>query len=800
MRKYGLRRAWPEQGKGAPVQAGEQYDESAAGLATGLAAGAAQPCDGPEALLADLDAEQQQVALAPPGPVCVLAGAGTGKTRAVAHRIAYLAATAQADPGRMLAVTFTTRAAGELRGRLRQLGQRAPEADLGKVQARTFHSAALRQLTHFWPSTIGGSAPQVIESKIGLVAEAARRLRISAGLAELRDAAGEIEWAKVTQTRPADYPDATAKAGRNPPLDAPTVGRIFACYEELRTERHLMDFESVLELTAAVLAEYPVAARSVRARYTCFVVDEYQDVNPLQKLLLDVWLGGRDNICVVGDPRQTIYSFTGATPAYLTRFSAEFPTAPVIRLVRNYRSTPQVVTLANAIAAAAAPDRRAPPAGAHDRLRDVVASVVPGGSSPAALVAQRSAGPAPQLTEYPDEPAEVAAVVRQIRALLSAGLPAAQIAVLVRTNAQTQGLEQALAQAGVPFQLRGAERFFERDEVRQAVALLRAASRSAAAPDDPAAEIRPILASIGLTPQPPGGRGTARDRWESLEALAQLAADFFAASPAAGLRELAAELAVRGNLGHAPAMGGVTLASLHSAKGLEWQAVFLPGLTDGTVPIVYAQTDEAIEEERRLLYVGITRARERLYLSWALARVPGGRRTRAPSRFLGGVLTGRPERGGSGAAARRGKRAATGLAAAGGQPASAGGQPGADDPLFRLLREWRLRIAREQSVPAYVVFSDATLQAIAATRPRTRAELAGVPGVGVVKLDRYGPAVLELCAAAGGHGGSLQAAGGPAAPGTGQAAGDPASRPPGQQAGTPASEGGPSAHRPRATS
>jgi DNA helicase II / ATP-dependent DNA helicase PcrA len=829
-----------------PVQAGEQYDESAAGLvtgrATGLAGGAAnpganpcaEPGEGPEALLADLDAEQQQVAVAPPGPVCVVAGAGTGKTRAVAYRVAYLAATAQADPARMLAVTFTTRAAGELRGRLRQLGHRVPDADLGRVQARTFHSAALRQLTHFWPSTVGGPAPQVLESKIGIVAEAARRLRISAGLAELRDAAGEIEWAKITQVRPADYPAASAKAARNPPLDPPTVARIFACYEELRTERHLVDFESVLELTAAVLAEYPVAARSVRARYTCFVVDEYQDVNPLQKLLLDVWLGGRDNICVVGDPRQTIYSFTGATPAYLTRFPAEFPTAPVIRLVRNYRSTPQVVTLANTIAAAAAPDRPASRAGVHDRLRAVVpgavapggvvpGGVVAGGSSPAALVAQRPAGPVPQLTEYPDEPAEVAAVARQIRALTSAGLPAAEIAVLVRTNAQTQGLEQALAQAGVPFQLRGAERFFERDEVRQAVALLRAASRSAAAPDDPAAEIRPILASIGLTPQPPGGRGTARDRWESLEALAQLAADFFAANPAAGLPELAAELAVRGDLGHAPAMGGVTLASLHSAKGLEWRAVFLPGLTDGTVPIVYAQTDEAIEEERRLLYVGITRARERLCLSWALARVPGGRRTRAPSRFLTGLLTGRPERGGSAASARRGKRAPTGLA----DPAS--GQPGADDPLFRRLREWRLGIAREQSVPAYVVFSDATLQAIAATRPGTRAELAGVPGVGVVKLDRYGPAVLELCAAdtaggplqagegtasrrlgqpAGGPAGGGPAGGGPAGGGPagggpaggGSAGGGSAGGGPGQHAGRPAGDGGPMPAGPRAPS
>ncbi len=289
----------------------------------------------------------------------------------------------------------------------------------------------------------------------------------------------------------------------------------------------------------------------------------------------------------------------------------------------------------------------------------------------------------------------------------------------------------------MPFQLRGAERFFDRDEVRRAVALLRAAAKSASAADDPAAQVAPILASIGLTAQPPAGRGTARERWESLEALAQLAADFFAARPEAGLADLSAELAVRSAIGHAPAMAGVTLASLHAAKGLEWQAVFLPGLTDGNVPIVYAQTDEAIEEERRLLYVGVTRARERLYLSWALARAPGGRRTRKPSRFLADVV------GGRGAAAERAQtRRRDGGRAAG----PAGGRTDADSALFSRLRDWRLAISREQSVPAYVVFSDATLQAIADARPASRGELAAIPGVGAVKLDRYGAAVLELCA------------------------------------------------------
>ena len=298
---------------------------------------------GPDAVLAALDPEQQEVALAVRGPVCVLAGAGTGKTRAVAHRIAYAVATGVVRPGRVLAVTFTTRAAGELRGRLRQLGSAVvPGAGLEQVQARTFHAAALRQLTHFWPVTVGGPAPTVIDSKITLLAEAARRCRLKAGPAELRDAAAEIEWAKVTQVQPSEYPQAIQKADRAGPMAADALAALFAGYEELRRERHLVDFESVLELAAAILAEHPAAAAAVRDRYRYFVVDEYQDVNPLQKLLLDQWAGDSDEVCVVGDPRQTIYSFTGATPGYLTGFPHQYPEAVVIRLVRNYRSTPQI--------------------------------------------------------------------------------------------------------------------------------------------------------------------------------------------------------------------------------------------------------------------------------------------------------------------------------------------------------------------------------------------------------------------------------------------------------------------------
>jgi DNA helicase II / ATP-dependent DNA helicase PcrA len=616
--------------------------------------------DGPEAVLAALDPEQREVVLAARGPVCVLAGAGTGKTRAIAHRIAYSVRIGVVNPHHVLAVTFTTRAAGELRGRLRQLAG-AAGSGVEQVQARTFHAAALRQLSHFWPRTVGGRPPAVLGSKLGLLTEVARELRVPAGPPELRDTAAEIEWAKVSQVRPDDYPTVAAAAPRLTPLGAETTARLYAAYEQRRRERHLVDFESVLELTAAILAEHRLAAAEVTDRYRYFVVDEFQDVNPLQKLLLDTWTAGRDDVCVVGDPRQTIYSFTGATSAYLTGFTAAFPHATVVRLVRNYRSTPQVVALANKLTGAVpargiAPSRAAP---------------LPGPP----LAAQRAAGPEPEFAAHKDEMAEAEAVAARAAELVTSGVPAREMAVLVRVNVQTERFEQAFAQAGVPFQVRGTERFFERPEVRQAMGMLRAAAASARAAPAPAAspapaigasapkvaataaevaataaevaaaapavEVRHVLSGLGLTLEPPSGRGAARERWESLAALAQLADEYCAVTPDAGLAEIVAALAHRAAIEHPPALEGVTVTSLHAAKGLEWDVVFLPGLTEGNLPIVHAQTDEAVAEERRLLYVGVTRARERVCLSWALARAPGGRPSRTPSRFLDGL---RPRR------------------------------------------------------------------------------------------------------------------------------------------------------------
>jgi DNA helicase-2/ATP-dependent DNA helicase PcrA len=683
--------------------------------------------DGPEAVLAALDPEQREVALATRGPVCVIAGAGTGKTRAIAHRVAYAVRTGMMNPGHVLAVTFTTRAAGELRGRLRQLDGPGGSG-LDQVAARTFHSAALRQLVHFWPVTVGGRPPAVLDSKVALLAEAARAARVSATGPELRDLATEVEWAKVLQVRPEDYAAVAPGHGRTPPVDHEAVGRVFAAYEKLRRDRHLVDFESVLELTAAILAGNPAAAAEMRDRYRYFVVDEFQDVNPLQKLLLDVWAGDRDDVCVVGDPRQTIYSFTGATSGYLTGFAAEYPHATVVKLVRNYRSTPEVVDCANRLAQ-----------GRPGSARGGRTGVERAEGGPA-LAAQRASGPAVEFTEYDDEAAEAAAVAARARQWMDSGLPPRDMAVLVRVNAQTERFERAFADAGVPCLVRGAERFFDRAEVRQATGLLRAAAKSG--PDESggsgsagpaeyaAAEVRHVLAGIGLTREPPSGRGAARDRWESLAALAQLAEDHCAASPGASLADVVAELARRAAADRAPQVEGVTVASLHAAKGLEWDVVFLPGLTEGNVPIVHANTDEAVAEERRLLYVGVTRARQQVLLSWPLARLPGGRRNRTPSRFLDGLRPGRRE-----ARAARAKPAASHYQFADADPA-----------LVEALREWRRGVARDAGVPAYVVFGDETLRNIAAQRPDSIQGLARIPGLGPGRLDRYGAAVLALCA------------------------------------------------------
>ncbi len=700
-----------------------------------------------------LDDGQRTAVLAPSGPVCVLAGAGTGKTRTITHRIAHLVATGAHPVSEVLAVTFTTRAAGEMRLRLRALG-------VPGVQARTFHSAALKQLRYFWPRAVGGQLWPVLEHKLRLVAIAARRANAGTDAATLRDLAGEIEWSKATLAGPDQYLAAVAKTQRDTPLPAETVARVFAGYEKAKQEAEQLDFDDLLLHTCAVLEDDRDVAAEFRARYRCFVVDEYQDVTPLQQRLLDAWLGGRDTLTVVGDANQTIYSFAGATPRYLLGFEQRYPNAAVVKLERDYRSTPQVVGLANRIIAGAS--------GATTRYR-------------LRLTAARPDGPAATFDEHPDEPTEARAVAAACAALIENGTPAAEIAVLYRMNAQSEAYEAALAAAGVPYVVRGGERFFARPEVRQAMAALRNAPDNApgpdnapdnapgrdtapapdnpADPDNPAApeksadpgpgplvpRVRELLVPVGLTDEPPAP-GALRDRWDSLLAVVALAEEFAAADPSATVPALVRELEQRAEAQHAPSVLGVTLASLHAAKGLEWDAVFLVGLVDGTLPIQHAETPDEVEEERRLFYVGVTRARSRLALSWALSRTEGGRRTRRRSRFLTGLApdSARPDRRGR-APGRCRVCGSTLLDAAQIKAGRCAGCPSTADPdLVDALRAWRKDRSAQASVPAYVVFSDATLLAIAERKPADNASLLAIPGIGRSKLDAYGPDVLQI--------------------------------------------------------
>lgn len=550
----------------------------------------------PEHLLAELDSEQRRAAETVLGPVCLLAGAGTGKTRAIVHRIAYGVATGAYPPNRVLALTFTARAAGELRGRLRALG-------VVGVSTRTFHSAALAQLSFFWPQTVGGTLPRVVESKGRLIAQAAEALRLKLDTAGLRDAAAEIEWRKVTGLSIEQYEQAAVERSLPGGLNAAGAAALHRGYEELKDARRQLDFEDVLLATAGMIDSEPQVAEQVRAQYRFFVVDEYQDVSPLQQQLLELWLGNRNDLCVVGDASQTVYSFAGARADYLLSFARRYPESTVLRLERNYRSTPEIITVANRL------------------MR----------GKPGALTLHPAAAPgaAVDTAQHPTDAAEARAVAAAVADLIAGGSKPEDIAVLYRINAQAAVLETALGDLGVSYTVRGAARFFEQREVREAMMMLRGASISVVG-EPLFKSVSDVLRTLGWTQAPPEAPGAGRSRWESLEALMALAEE---AAPGTTLRQFVDDLAERQAAQHEPTLAAVTLATLHSAKGLEWDTVFLIGLAEGLSPISYAKTPAATEEERRLLYVGVTRARRQLRLSWALSG-PHRAAARTPSRFL----------------------------------------------------------------------------------------------------------------------------------------------------------------------
>ncbi|MGY0501094.1 ATP-dependent DNA helicase UvrD2 [Nocardia sp. FBN12] len=698
--------------------------------------------------LTALDPEQAAAVRAPRGPVCVLAGAGTGKTRTITHRIAHLIAGGHVKADQVLAVTFTARAAGEMRNRLRTMGL---GGDAGQVQARTFHAAALRQLRYFWPQVVGDVPWRLLDSKFPVVSQAAQRAGLRASTEMVRDLLSEIEWAKASLIAPEDYPAAAARHHRDAPVDVAKVAEVYQGYESAKASADglLLDFDDLLLHTAAALEDYPSVADEFRGRYRSFVVDEYQDVTPLQQRVLDAWLGERDDLTVVGDANQTIYSFTGATPSYLLDFSRRFPDATVVRLERDYRSTPQVVSLANQVIGAA----RGRIAGT--RL---------------ALIGQRPDGPEPEFAEYADARAEAVAVAGRIQKLIADGTPASEIAVLYRTNALSEPFEQVLGERAIPFQVRGGEGFFHRQEVRQAISALRQADARDDLPDEARSGsslislVRAALAPVGLTAEEPAG-AQAKERWSSLLALVQLTEELVSHDDELDLTSLLRELATRAEAKHPPTVDGVTLASLHAAKGLEWDAVFLAGLTDGTLPIFHVlgkksgSVDEAgLEEERRLLYVGVTRAREHLSLSWTQRRLQAGGDSRpvTRSRFLTGLI---PDSSPATRVAAEVPRSAESqrplcrvcLKPLLGTYATMLGRckrcPGEADPqLLEALREWRAEKAEALRRRDFVVFTDTTLTAIAEQLPADDAALAAIAGIGPQKIKDYGADVLAIVA------------------------------------------------------
>ena len=637
----------------------------------------------PDEILRGLDPEQLEVATSLGEPVVVIAGAGTGKTRAITHRIAYGALTGALDPSSTLAVTFTTRAAGELRGRLATLG-------VNGVQARTFHSAALRQAKYFWPKAYGTALPQVTEGRFSVVAEAARRLGLPTDTSVIRDVSGEVSWAKVSNVEPESYASLAKASGRSVAgIEPDAVGRLLVTYDNLNRDRGRIDFDDILLCTVALLSDHEDVAAQVRRTYQHLVVDEYQDVSPVQQRLVDLWLGPNQDVCVVGDPAQTIHTFAGARAEYLLSFASRHPGARTVELVRDYRSTPEVVEVANRVLAGS-------------------------GQRHVTLRAQRPSGASPVFESASDEAAEA-----------------------------------AFADAGIPYQVRNAERFYDRPEVKQALGALAATARTRGR--EPGFEqVLVVLGALGWTEKPPSTGGQVRERWESQNALVDLAAGLAADGPT--LTDLVAELQRRATVQHAPSGAGVTLTTLHGAKGLEWDAVALVGIHEGGVPFVLAETDAQIAEERRLLYVGVTRAREHLRISWS-----GGRgRDRRPSRFLASAM---PT---SAAPARQRRRPVTKetvptmcRVCGKGLHAPAERMLGRhedcpsryDEDLLAALHTWRTRAAESAGLPEFCIFTDSALIAIAESCPRNADQLAEVSGVGPAKIRKYGADVLALLAA-----------------------------------------------------
>ena len=671
-----------------------------------------------EPLLHGLNPAQREAVVSEAAPLCILAGAGSGKTRVLTRRIAWRVETGGADPRHVLALTFTRRAAGELGARLAQLGVR------DQVAAGTFHSLAYAQLRRRWADR-GERPPALLDRKVRLIVPLLpRRSAASAGpgarWVQPGDVASEIEWAKARMVTPGAYEAQAAASGRRPPLPAPAIARIYERYEDEKRKRGLVDFDDLLLACADAIESDPEFAATQRWRFRHLFVDEFQDVNPAQFRLLEAWRSNRADLCVVGDPNQAIYAWNGADPTILTGFPGRYPGASVVHLDDNYRSTPQVLAIANVVV------------GGSHRLR-----------------AHEPDGPLPTVTSFPTDREEAVGVARAVRRQHGAGRPWSDHAVLTRTHAQLVLFEEALRAARIPFRVRGSARFLSQPEVRDALGQLKRLP-----PHTPLSDAVPDLLELVQEAQAVATGGEPAERVANLESLARLAREHLAAEPAASMAGFLAWL-VAALRGDEPDTGAdaVELATLHAAKGLEWPIVFVAGLEQGLIPIGHAETPEARAEERRLLYVGLTRARRELHCSWAEKRTFGARTmSRTPSPYLERIeaavqalAEGRPVPDWQEhlAHTRAQLRAAKPLG---------GAQVGrnADPKMLEALKTWRAATARASGVPAYVVFHDTTLAAVAEAKPRDRAGLLALPGVGPVKVERYGEALLSLVAQAAG--------------------------------------------------
>jgi DNA helicase-2/ATP-dependent DNA helicase PcrA len=679
----------------------------------------------PKFLTSDLNPAQREAVETTLGPLCILAGAGTGKTRVISRRVAYAIATGAVHPGHVLVVTFTDKAANEMRERLAALG-------FPGVQAQTFHAAAFRQLRYFWGRLSDSRLPEVLDSKAPLLAPLQRSLPGGYKFTAIKDLADELEWAKARRLDPSTYQATVEAMGRTPPIPGDLFVGVFRRYERAKERAGRIDFEDMLVRMLEGFERRQDVAEEFRGQYRWFSVDEYQDTNPLQQALLEAWLGERRDLAVVGDEDQTIYTFTGATSEYLTGFARRFPEARMVRLEDNYRSSPEVLALANRLLA-----------GAPGRAQA-------GGKR---LVATRPSGPEPTVAAFESAEREVKALVAEVGRLARAGVDTDEVAVLVRTNAQIPPLEEALAAAGIRYQVRG-ELFFRRTEVLRAIGVLR--SRTARAVGGGLVDALEAIwfERFGFRRDEEPDGEEARQRHASLVTLLGIA-ERLEASPATGPdpdpdadRGPDAEEAAGAVVGMALFLeevgrraaqeaegtgGGVNLLTYHRAKGLEFDAVLLPALEEGVLPIRQASTPAEVAEERRLLYVGLTRARVHLWLSWAARRAgPSGReQPRKPSRFLDDLVP-------PGGSRVRPRAVATGMTRVGQARARAEG------PLAEQLRAWRRKRAEADGVPAYVVFNDRTLAALSERRPRSRGELLAVEGIGPSKLDRYGDELLAL--------------------------------------------------------